>query len=128
MKYPSAEANRHDKRDERKTLRNASTRAEALLWKVLRNSGTGYKFRRQQSIGPYILDFYCPSLKLCVELDGSSHDNRFDYDEQRTLFLQKQGIKVLRYPNEQVYSNPAWVAEDILRQGKVTDPTPCPSP
>lgn len=101
MHYKSAKANDKQQREHRKNLRNNMTPAEAMLWKALRGRGAGgYKFRRQQGIGPYVLDFYCPELKLCLELDGSSHDYRYEYDEQRTLFLKEQGIMVLRFSNE----------------------------
>ena len=132
MHYDSAEANRKDKREQRKTLRNNATLAEVLLWKLLKRRQTGgWKFRRQQSIGPYILDFYCPELRLGIELDGSSHDHKYEYDEERSSFLCLQGITVIRYQNEQVYNNPQQVADDIVRQYGVredTDPTPDPSP
>ena len=100
------------------------------MWQLLKGRKTGgYKFRRQQGIGPYVLDFYCPELKLCVEIDGNSHDHKFECDEERTAFLARQGIRVLRYQNEQVYCNPQWVADDILRRVREdTDPTPNPSP
>ena len=72
----------------------------------MRGRGAGdWKFRRQQGIGPYVLDFYCPELRLCVELDGSSHDYRFEYDEQRTAFLGEQDIRVVRFRNEQVWAS-----------------------
>ncbi len=117
MHYNSAEANRHDQRDYRKSLRSNSTPAEGLLWRLLKGRQVGgYKFRRQQGIGQYVLDFYCPELRLSIELDGSSHDHRYDYDEQRTSFLAKQGIKVLRYRNELVYSNPHAIIEDIIKK------------
>ena len=130
MHYNSAEANRHEQRDMRKDLRNYSTSAEGLMWRVLKGRQCGgYKFRRQQGIGPYILDFYCPELHLCVELDGSSHDYKFDYDEERSAYLASQGIRVLRYQNEQVFCNPQWISDDILRRvQEVSDPTPNPSP
>ena len=115
MHYHSAEANSKDQREKRKTLRNNSTVAESLLWRVLRNRLCGgWKFRRQQGLGPYILDFYCPELRLCIELDGSSHDYRYEHDEERTTYLSLQGISVLRYKNEQVYTNPQLVADDIV--------------
>ena len=129
MHYPSAEANCKEKHDQRKALRNDSTSAECLMWRLLKGRQCGgYKFRRQQGIGPFILDFYCPELRLGIELDGSSHDYKYEYDEGRTAFLSKQGIKVLRYRNEQVFCNPMWVVEDILRLIKDRDPTPDPSP
>ena len=134
MHYPSAEANQKELRDMRKALRNSSTLAESMLWRVLqgRRAG-GWKFRRQQSIGPFVLDFYCPQLRLCIELDGTSHDHKQEYDEQRSAYLLRQGITVGRYQNEQVYCNPQSIVDDIVmrygvREGGVTDPTPNPSP
>ena len=60
-----------DAKIKRNSLRNNSTAAESTLWKVLRNKQIeGLRFRRQHSIGPYIMDFYCPEIKLCIELDG----------------------------------------------------------
>jgi very-short-patch-repair endonuclease len=79
----------------------------------------GMKFRRQQGIGPYVLDFYCPELRLCVELDGSSHDYKYEYDEQRTEFLQKQGIRVLRFRNEHVWQGIDSVVDEIVRVGRL---------
>lgn len=134
MHYPSAEANRKDKREQRKALRNHSTAAEGTLWRALKGRQCGgWKFRRQQSIGAYIMDFYCPELRLCIELDGSVHDYRYDYDEQRTAFLSAQGISVMRFRNEQVFCNPGWIVEQIIRkygtrEEEATDPTPNPSP
>lgn len=79
------------------------------------------------------MDFYCPELRLCIELDGSAHDYHYDYDEQRTAFLSAQGISVMRFRNEQVFCNPGWIVEQIIRkygtrEEEATDPTPNPSP
>ena len=116
MHYATAKANDKAHREMRKGLRNNATPAEVTLWKALRGRGLGgYKFRRQQGIGEYVLDFYCPELKLCVEVDGSSHDNKYFYDEQRTVYLNKQGIRVVRYTNEQVLTSLNGVAMDIAK-------------
>ena len=134
MHYNTAKANDQQHKDIRKSLRHQMTPAEVALWQALRGRGAGgYKFRRQQGIGPYVLDFYCPELRLCVELDGSSHDYRFEYDERRTAFLGEQGIRVIRFRNEQVWASVDGIVAEIVRigheiQGKVTDPTPNPSP
>ncbi len=118
MHYNEAKANSKDLKEYRKSLRNNMTPAEAALWRVLKGHGCGgLKFRRQQSLGKYILDFYCPSLQLCIELDGSSHDYKYEYDEQRTTFLNAQGIKVLRFSNEQVWHDMNGVIAEILRVG-----------
>jgi len=139
MHYNSAKANHPQQKDTRKSLRRNMTPAEAALWRALRGRGAGgWKFRRQQGIGPYVLDFYCPELRLCVELDGSSHDYRFEYDEQRTAFLGEQGIRVVWFRNEQVWASIEGIVAEIVRIGReiqggataieVTDPTPSPSP
>lgn len=122
-----AESNPASQTTERKELRSHATPAEAALWKMLKNSQVGgYKFRRQHGIGPYILDFYCPLLRLDIELDGSAHDAPMadKHDEIRTKFLQKQGITVLRFRNELVYRNPNAIIEEIIKIGKSR--TPCP--
>src|SRR5688572_4154961 len=84
----------------RKELRSNLTPAEAALWKALqRGQLEGRKFRRQHSFGNYILDFYCPSGKLAVELDGRYRfsDGGFKADSERSAFLESHGIKVLRF-------------------------------
>ncbi len=96
----------------RKDLRSHLTPAEATFWKVVQNSKlAGRKFRRQHSVGNYILDFYCPSEKLAIELDGEVHfnDAAREYDYERKLFLQHYGIKVLRFENRLVFEDLEWV-------------------
>ncbi|MDY5238402.1 endonuclease domain-containing protein [Bacteroides helcogenes] len=106
--------NTPEKGMQRKELRNHSTPAEATLWKMLKGEQVaGLKFRRQHSVGPYILDFFCPEIKLAIELDGEVHNKQEEYDEQRTHFLQKtKGIEVLRFENRTVFEN----AELIIRE------------
>ena len=120
MHYKTAKANESEQKILRKELRSHATPAEAVLWKMLKGrNADGMKFRRQQGIGPYVLDFYCPELRLCVELDGSSHDYKYEYDEQRTEFLQNQGIRVLRFSNEQVWQGLDSVVDEIVRVGRL---------
>ena len=120
MHYKTAKANESEQKILRKELRSHATPAEAVLWKMLKGrNADGMKFRRQQGIGPYVLDFYCPELRLCVELDGSSHDYKYEYDEQRTEFLQNQGIRVLRFSNEQVWQGLDFVVDEIVRVGRL---------
>ena len=120
MHYKTAKANESEQKILRKELRSHATPAEAVLWKMLKGrNADGMKFRRQQGIGPHVLDFYCPELRLCVELDGSSHDYKYEYDEQRTEFLQKQGIRVLRFSNEQVWQGIDSVVNEIVRVGRL---------
>ena len=120
--------NRPILKSRRKELRNNSTPAEKLLWSVLQHSNLeGYKFRRQHSVGAYILDFYCPSECLAVELDGDSHftDEALVYDRERTAYLNALNIKVLRFMNTDVYDNLNVVCERILEEfkgGNLTTP------
>jgi len=122
--------NRPILKSRRQELRNNSTPAEKLLWSILQHSNLGsYKFRRQHSVGAYILDFYCPSECLAVELDGDSHftDEAIEYDRERTAYLNALGIKVLRFLNTDVYDNLNVVCERILEEikgGNLTTPDP----
>ena len=100
----------------RKELRSNLTPAEATLWTMLRNSKLeGRKFRRQHSIGPYILDFYCSYERLGIELDGQVHlsGKAQQYDYERSLFLEFYGIKVIRFENKLVFEEHEWVLERI---------------
>ncbi|HEV7644679.1 MAG TPA: endonuclease domain-containing protein [Pyrinomonadaceae bacterium] len=100
----------------RKTLRNGLTPAEAKLWLFLKNDKLkGRKFRRQHSIENYILDFYCPSEKLAIELDGEIHfnDQAREADSVRTAYLDKLGIKVLRFENKLVFDDLEWILSVI---------------
>jgi predicted helicase/very-short-patch-repair endonuclease len=101
----------------RKELRNNLTPAEARFWKVIQNKQfEGRKFRRQHSVGNYILDFYCPAEKLAIELDGQVHfnDSAREYDYERKLFLEQFGIKVLRFENKRVFEDLEWML-DVIR-------------
>ena len=92
------------------------TPAEARMWKLLQSSQLkGRKFRRQHSVGSYILDFYCPKEKLAVELDGQVHEDPLaaEYDKQRTDFLNNAGIRVARFENHLVFERPEAVLESI---------------
>jgi imidazole glycerol-phosphate synthase subunit HisF len=88
-------------------LRNNATHSENALWGYLKTKPFGIKFRRQHPYSNYILDFYCHSLKLVIEADGNIH-NQPDVkinDAQRQTLLQKDGLIVLRFTNEQVQKN-----------------------
>jgi|SRR6185437_15122697 len=103
-------------KENRRELRNNGTPAEARLWNHLKNSQLeSRKFRRQHSIENYVLDFYCVSEKLAVELDGQGHftihGNR--HDDDRDIILKKYGIRTLRYENKLIYNNIESVLEDI---------------
>ena len=92
----------------RQLLRRTETPTERMLWKKLRDKQLdGYRFRQQHGFGPYVLDFYCPTLRLCIELDGDVHDPKEvrQKDEERTIFLTQNRIHVLRFRNEEVELN-----------------------
>ena len=97
----------------RKSLRNNMTEAEHKLWLYLKNKQTGYKFRRQASIGKYIADFYCPKKKLIIELDGSQHIENEEYDKIRTEYFNSLNIRVIRFWNNDVMNNIEGVVERI---------------
>ena len=86
-----------------KQLRRAMTANERRIWNWLRRrTFHGFKFRRQVPIGPYVVDFYCPALKLAVEVDGQHHETVWmaEYDDARTDYLRKRGIDVVRITNK----------------------------
>jgi very-short-patch-repair endonuclease len=86
-----------------KQLRREMTGPEKRLWSFLRDHRLrGLKFRRQQPIGPYVVDFFCSSAKLILEIDGESHADRGEYDRARQSFLEKAGYRVLRISNDDV--------------------------
>ena len=96
-------------------LRRQLSLPETLLWARLK--GSDLHFRKQHPIGPYVLDFYCASAKLAIEVDGFSHDagTRPQRDEARTHWLNSEGIEVLRIPAKDVLADPDAVADAILR-------------
>jgi very-short-patch-repair endonuclease len=92
-------------------LRRRETRAEALLWRVLRaNRLNGLQFRRQQVISGYIVDFYCFAASLVIEIDGGVHKEQQEYDAGRDAALRDRGLTVLQFTNEQVLTS----LEDVL--------------
>jgi len=102
----------------RRELRKALTTAEATLWLHLQRSQlSGFKFRRQHSVGPYVLDFYCPAAKLAVELDGAAHDSEVASlrDDRRDRYLAAQGIRTVRFVNGDVTGNLEGVLASIRR-------------
>ncbi len=101
----------------RKKLRNNLELPEIILWQQMKGSKLGVKFRRQHGVGKYSLDFYCPELRLGIELDGSSHDNdqSFKYDKDREDFITKQNIKIIRFQNKDILNNLNGVVEEIKK-------------
>ncbi len=103
----------------RRNLRKNLTPAEVALWQCIKAGKlNGSKWRRQFSVGSYILDFYCPACKLCIELDGEAHytmqGDTYDYD--RDKFLESIGIRVLRFENSEIWNDIDFVLETIARK------------
>jgi very-short-patch-repair endonuclease len=100
-------------------LRREATPLEKLLWSKLRHAQVGgYRFRRQHPVGPYILDFYCTDLKLCIEVDGDTHGAQASqvHDARRTDYLAARGITVVRFWNNEIRECLDAVAERVLAQ------------
>jgi len=106
-----------NKKQFRKRLRNSATPQETVLWSRLRSKQLGYKFRRQHSIGKYIVDFYCLEKRLIIELDGSQHIDS-EYDKERDKYLNSLGFKVLRFWDNDVDNNLEGVLLKILENLK----------
>ena len=101
-----------------KELRKNMTPQERKLWNILRNHQFyGYEVRRQYPIDKYIVDFICKEKMLIIELDGGQHNQpeKINYDNERTLYLQKRGFKVLRFWNKDVDENMTGVYDTIMR-------------
>jgi len=108
--------NRTTEKAKRRQLRKDQTYAEKIIWMYLRNRKMlGYKFRRQYSVDRYVIDFYCPELKLAIESDGSVHDlpEQIKYDGKRQEYLENFGIKFVRIKNEELFGNPNKAFEKI---------------
>ncbi|MBI4840274.1 MAG: endonuclease domain-containing protein [candidate division NC10 bacterium] len=97
-----------------RALRSNPTDAERALWKHLRlRQLEGEKFRRQQPLGRYVVDFVCLEKRLIVELDGGQHAEQVARDTERTAWLERQGFRVLRFWNHQVLNETDAVREAI---------------
>lgn len=98
-----------------RTLRNNPSEAERQLWQCLRKGQlAGCKFRRQEVLGPYIVDFVCFGPKLIVEVDGGQHGEQGAYDEARSRYLEGLGYRVIRFWNHEVLSQPNSVLARIF--------------
>ena len=119
MNTISHRTNIKDQKLLRQNLRSNATAPEAILWRLLKGKQIdGLKFRRQFGLGPYVLDFYCPEIRLCIELDGEVHKSyeQTQYDEIRTRFIASNNIKVIRFENDVVYRNINSIIEEIREQ------------
>ncbi len=102
-----------------KRLRNNMTEAERLLWEALqKNKISGFRFKPQHPISYFVADFYCHSARLVIELDGSVHDDTDQsvYDANRTYMLEELGLRVIRFRNEEVFSDVNSVLVRIIDQ------------
>jgi very-short-patch-repair endonuclease len=104
--------------DRARILRRESTQAESKLWHHLRNRQlNNFKFTRQEPIGPYIADFACRAKKLIIEIDGATHETpeELAHDAARTEFLVREGYRVIRFSNEDIFGDLSPVLEAIVR-------------
>ncbi len=111
--------NRQSETEKRKLLRKNTTKAESLLWQEIKGRKIlGYKFRRQYSVGCYVIDFHCPKLKLAIEIDGLTHltKEEINYDKFRQSEIEMIGIEFLRFNNQEVYGDLSSVVEMIKRK------------
>jgi len=122
--------NKTSEKEKRRELRNNSTDAEKKLWQHLKGKQlAGFKFRRQHSIDSYVLDFYCPEVKLAVEIDGPTHfsDDAVEYDQKRNAHISSYGITTIRFLNTDVYKNIDGVLEMIrVKLNELRQPPPNP--
>ena len=109
--------NRSSEREKRRALRRTASEAERKLWWSLRDKQLGATFRRPYSVDSYVIDFYAPSCKLAVEIDGGSHfsPQGVAYDRERTTHLAKFGIRVIRFTNAEVFDHLEAVIEAIAQ-------------
>jgi very-short-patch-repair endonuclease len=120
-------------KNRRSALRKNMTEPEKRFWQAVRNKQLGFKFRRQQGIGRYIVDFYCAELELVVEIDGDSHFDReaLTYDKERAEYLTRLGLKIMRFTNYEVMRNLEAVLVSVVDPsltlplaGEGTNPSP----
>ncbi len=108
--------NREGEKEKRRVLRTTMPPAEVILWQRIRGQQLGYKFRRQYSVGPYVIDFCCVQEKLAIELDGESHyaEGASERDKKRQEFIENFGIRFLRFTNVEIYDNIEGVLQVIV--------------
>ena len=119
--------NNFQRKGVRLELRKNQTPQETILWAKLRNNQTGYKWKRQVSIGPYIADFYCWEKLLVVELDGSQHLENKEYDKEREKYFLNLGIRTIRFWNNEVNQNIEGVYDKIYNECQLLINSPRPS-
>ena len=129
MSYPLSRARerggvRAEAKDKARALCSRMSDAETLLWQHLRGRRfQGFKFRRQRPLGPYILDFVCLEAGLVIEVDGGQHAEAQAYDDRRTMFIEQQGLRVIRFWNHDVLNQTPAVLEQIWQALLTLTPT-----
>ena len=105
-------------------LRREMTLPEVLLWQAFRQRPDGLKFRKQRPAGDYVLDFYCPSARLAIEVDGAAHDGatRVDRDVRRDAWLEAWGVRVLRIPAAVILADVANAVTTIVAAASLDQP------
>ena len=107
--------NRASEKNLRRQLRNNMTAAEKIIWKHLRKKQLGVRFLRQYSVDQFVIDFYCPKLKLALEIDGKIHNlpENKNRDVERQIFLESFGINFLRIKNEELFEDENKILEKV---------------
>lgn len=115
--------NKKSEQEKRRVLRREMTYCEKLVWLHLRKKQLGYRFLRQYSVDYYVIDFYCPKLKLAVEIDGDVHNqpDQKEYDAKRQKYLESFGITFIRITNEEFLGNPNMAFQKIKDVIKIVD-------
>ena len=106
-------------KETRRKLRNNATKHEKIMWEKLKWSKFMWlKFRRQHSVWRYILDFYCPKLKIWIELDWNQHleEKAIEYDKIRSEYLESDKIKIYRFSNYEIENNLEKVLEKLKQE------------
>lgn len=99
-------------------LRKNSTLSEIILWQKIRRRALGVQFHRQVPMLSYIVDFYCHEIGLAIEIDGTSHDNKFFYDARRQGRLEAEGVKFIRFDDRDVKNNLSHVLDELKQTVK----------
>ena len=122
--------NRKSEQKNRRILRKRMTYCEKIIWIHLRNKQLGYRFLRQYSVDQYIIDFYCPKLKLALEIDGNVHeeDDQKEKDFIRQKYLEQFGIKFIRIKNDEFLGNAKKAFRRITDEIKIIETPPPSSP
>lgn len=106
-------------------LRKRQTKAERVIWWLLRNKMfLGYKFRRQYVFRGFIIDFYCPTARLGIELEGGIHSKQREYDALRQEAIEEYGVKLLRFKNFELFNDPISVLDRIINELTISRPSP----